>query len=282
MGPKKTRTKIPFNYVTIKTTKSRIDKGLLAIPVSAQHLFPEDSDEVYLVDVNGLEERKSFTPYKSSSRECRIGGMKNFYEEYQIQSGDELVIQVLGNNRFKIFPEKLFEDKVVEYEIEIDKASDDREMEGVITRFSQFVNKKPDDLLKNEYIRLVNQAPLKRKVRTRRNVKKRESVPPSLRRILLSVYGGRCQVSGFTFLMENGKPYFEIHHLKPEYGNHVKNLLVVSPNVHAQFEYAKVRNFFDKEGWLRKVKFNNETHQVFQMIDTLAYYPYYTKEVHSI
>ena len=277
---KKTTAKIPFNYVTIKTTKSRINKGLLAVPVSLLHLFPKKGNEVYFVDENDLDHKNSFTPYRSSSRECRIGGMGDFYERYNIQSGDELVIQVLGDNRYKILPEKLFEHKITEFEVKIDKASNDRESEIAITEFAKFVNKKPDDLLKNEFIRLANQKSIKRKVRVRNNVKIRESVPPSLRNILLSIYNGCCQVSGFTFLMRTDKPYFEIHHIRPLQGNHIKNLLVVSPNVHAQFTYAKHQHFFDTQGWLRKVKFNNEIHQVFQIIDKLP--SVYIKEVHSV
>lgn len=262
------------------TTRSRINKGLLAIPVSLLHLFPKKGDEVYLVDDNGLEQKNSFTPYKSSSRECRIGGMRDFYVRYNVQSGDELVIQALGDNRFKILPEKLFEHKITEFEVKIDKASNDRDSEIAITEFAKFVNKKPDDLLRNEFIRLANQKSVERKVSAKQNVTIRESVPPSLRNILMSIYNGRCQVSGFTFLKRNGTPYFEIHHILPLQGNHVKNLLVVCPNVHAQFTYAKLQNFFDTQGWLRKVRFNNDTHQVHQIIDQLP--PVYMKEVHSI
>ena len=78
---KKINSKIPFNYITIKTTKSRIDKGLLAIPVSLIYLFPKSSTKIYLLNDEGKEETKNFTPYNSTSRECRIGGLKNFYQK---------------------------------------------------------------------------------------------------------------------------------------------------------------------------------------------------------
>lgn len=276
----KIRANIPFNYITIKTTRSRIDKGLLAIPVSIIQIFPRDTDEVYLVDEFGQEEKNSFTPYTSSSRECRIGGMRDFYEKYNIQSGDELVIQVLGDNRFRILPEKLFEHKITEFESKIDKATNDREMDATITKLSKFINKEPDDILKGEFTRLANQKIIERKSSVKQNVNTRESVPLSLRHILLTLYHGRCQISGFYFLMKTGEPYFEIHHINPSQGSHIKNLLVVSPNVHAQFTYAKLQKFFDAQGWLRKVKFNDETHRVFQIIDRLP--PAYQKEVHYI
>ena len=95
---------------------------------------------------------------------------------------------------------------------------------------------------------------------------------------MLEVYQGRCQISNFTFLTKAGVPFFEIHHINRKEGHHLKNLLVVSPNVHAEFTYANVGHFFDKEGWLRKVKFNEEEFFVRQAIDfvTKEYY----KEIH--
>ncbi len=50
----------------------------------------------------------------------------------------------------------------------------------------------------------------------------------------------------------------------------LKNLLVVSPNVHAQFTHAPVRETFDEEGWLREVSFNSENYKVTQAIDNLS------------
>ena len=79
--------------------------------------------------------------------------------------------------------------------------------------------------------------------------------------------------------MKNGNPYFEIHHIDPLKGNHFKNLLVVSPNVHAQFTFADLEQHFDNYGWLRKVKFNEVTHNVYQIIDDLPID--FEKEVHS-
>jgi len=78
--------------------------------------------------------------------------------------------------------------------------------------------------------------------------------------------------------MKNNKPYFEIHHINPLKGNHFKNLIVVCPNVHAQFTYAKLEQVFDNDGWLRKVKFNENMYPVYQIIDYLP--NYFEKEVH--
>ena len=78
--------------------------------------------------------------------------------------------------------------------------------------------------------------------------------------------------------MRNGNPYFEIHHIKPEIGSHLKNILVVSSNIHAQFTYAFVEEFFDQDGWLRRVKFNKEIFLVNQIIDKTP--KRFEKEVH--
>ena len=79
--------------------------------------------------------------------------------------------------------------------------------------------------------------------------------------------------------MKTGLPYYEIHHIKSNLGNHLKNLLVVSPNIHAQFTYTIAEEFFDTDGWLRKVKLNNEEFSVFQIIDNTPVQ--FQKEIHS-
>jgi hypothetical protein len=97
-------SKIPFNYKTIKTTQSRIDKGLLAVPVSLIDHFPKNKTKIYVTFGPSLKViPKNFTPYTSSSRECRIGGMRKFYEDFQIKNGDELVIQILDEKKYRIF-----------------------------------------------------------------------------------------------------------------------------------------------------------------------------------
>jgi hypothetical protein len=69
-----------------------------------------------------------------------------------------------------------------------------------------------------------------------------------------------------------------LHHIDPDKGNHLKNLLVVSPNIHAQFTYANFEQYFDNDGWLRKVKFNQDEYTVYQIIDKLP--KEFQKEIH--
>ena len=101
-----------------------------------------------------------------------------------------------------------------------------------------------------------------------------------MRRILADIYKGRCQLTDFSFIMKNEEPYFEIHHIRPNYGHHLKNLIVVCLNIHAQFEYAYVREYFDEEGWLRSVELNSQKYRVKQFIDNVQ--KNFTKKIHYI
>ncbi|MDO9566181.1 MAG: hypothetical protein Q7J15_05535 [Candidatus Desulfaltia sp.] len=275
---KKEYSKIPFDYITVKTTKSRIEKGLLAIPVSLIDMFPINSKKIYLINENGEEETKIFTPYNSSSRECRIGGLKDFYQKNQINDGDELVIQLLDDGKYKLISENVFKKHVLNFEEKFETSDNKIEADRQIEIIKRITNSSKEYILRSEFVRLANKEILERKIDEIQQVKSREKVPISLRIILLNLYHGKCQISGFTFTMKNGKPYFDIHHIDPLKGNHLKNLLVVSPNVHAQFTFANSEHYFDDEGWLRKVKFNEDTFSVFQINDDLP--KFFEKEIH--
>jgi hypothetical protein len=260
-------SKLPFNYKTIKITQSRINKGLLAIPVSLIDYFPKKKTKVYVSLGNSKPVPKNFTPYTSSSRECRIGGMRDFYQKFGLKNSDEIVLQILDANKYHILTEQQFENLVRQTEEKFDRAESESEAELSLKRISKITNTRLEDTLLGEYYRLsqVEITQRKQKITGTRRIK--EGVSPSVRKLLEEVYQGKCQISGFWFLMKNGNPYFEIHHIRPNLGEHLKNLLVVSPNVHAQFTYALVKEFFDGDGWLRRVKFNNNEFLVNHIID---------------
>lgn len=109
----KIKSKIPYNYKTIRITQSRLNKGLLAVPVSLIDYFPKQKGKIYVTTgINDRINAKIFTPYTSSSRECRIGGMRDFYEKFNLKDGDEIVVQILDTNKYRILTEKQFEDIV--------------------------------------------------------------------------------------------------------------------------------------------------------------------------
>ena len=271
-------SKLSFNYKTIKVTQSRINKGLLAIPVSLIGCFPKKKNRIYVAFGKDKEAiLKNFTPYSSSSRESRIGGMKSFYNNFNVQDGDELVIQVLDKNRYRIVTEKQFEKKITKIEEELDKSKDEIEAGSNLQQISAITNYGFEEALLSEFYRL-SKKDINKRISKQKVSKAKTSVSASIRTILSTIYNGKCQISGFGFLMKTGKPYFEIHHIKPDLGDHLKNLLVVSPNVHAQFTYANLKEFFDEQGWLRHVKFNNDEFIVKQIVDNIPIK--YKKEIH--
>ena len=275
----KIKSKIPFNYKTIKVTQSRLNKGLLAVPVSLIDYFPKQKGEIYIVAGTGDKvNAKTFTPYTSSSRECRIGGMRDFYEKFQIKDGDEIVVQMLDDSKYRILPEKQFENSVKRLENEFDKSRSEGEAELKLQEVSKITGSELRNTVFNEYYRLINTQIEKRKYKEARLTRKKETAPASIKKILTEIYKGKCQITGFTFTMRNGKPYFEIHHIKPDLGNYIKNLLVVSANIHAQFTYAYLEEFFDQDGWLRRVKFNGEEFSVNHIIDKIP--KIFEKEIH--
>ncbi len=272
-------SRIAFSYKTVRVTKSRIDKGLLAIPVSLTDYFPKEKGTVQVfLGTGDRMSRKVYTPYRSTSGECRIGGMREFFSGNNIQDGDEIVVQFLGDNKYRIVAEDKFRQSLLAAEASLDESSNEDEASRKIAVIAQITNLGVKDVVLSEYYRLSGAKPgvRGRKVASLRT--SRESVAPSIRRLLAEVYGGRCQVTGFGFLTKQGDPYFETHHVKPDVGDHLKNVLVVCPNVHAQFTYATVEEVFDEGGWLRRVKFGDVEHQVLHAIDRV---PQFTKEVHS-
>src|SRR3972149_6244900 len=196
------KSKIPFNYKTIKTTQSRIDKGLLAIPVSLIDYFPKNKTKVYIAFGPSLKRSpKNFTPFTSSSRECRIGGMKKFYENFQIKDGDELVVQILDNDTYRIFTERQFEESVKTVEEALDKAKDENEAGYRLKKISEVTNSDFRETVFNEYFRLSKSEFEKRKHNKPWIGMRKEGIPATIRKILKEIYGGKCQITQFSFLM---------------------------------------------------------------------------------
>jgi len=272
-------SKIPLNYNTVRVTQSRINKGLLAIPVSLLDYFPNKKTKLQVETRIGKRATvKNFTPYSSSSRECRIGGMRNFYEEFQIKDGDEVVIQILDDIKYRILPEEEFIKTIRDLEDNFDKSRSENEAVNHLSKVSKITGAKLNEIVLNEYHRL-SAIPIEKRLYNRtRLTKRKENIPVSIRKLLEEIYHGKCQLTGFTFIMMNGKPYSEIHHITPDLGHHMKNLLVVSPNIHAQFTHATVKKHFDIDGWLRRVKFDKKDFVVHHIVDELP--KKFKKEIH--
>jgi predicted restriction endonuclease len=205
--------------------------------------------------------------------------MRDFYRRFGICDGDEIVVQKLDEGKYRFLPERYFHQAVTELEKSFDSSPNEASVDASLLQLSHLTNTNRNDTLLSEYCRLARTEVRTRKVKITHPRGVRESAPPSIRKLLAEIHGGKCQVTEFGFTMRSGRPYFEIHHIRPEFGNHLKNVLVVCPNAHAQFTYAFVEHFFDDEGWLRKVKFNGQPFPVRQAIDAIP--ASHHKELHA-
>jgi len=265
----KGESRINYSYSTVKITRSRIEKGLIAIPMSLAKWFPKYNTniKVYLDDSDVLHQ-KNYSSYKSATRECRIGGMAEWFKRNKIKSGDEIAIQLIDKESFtyRLIPERIFVKKTEELQKNLDTAGDEIEALDEITRLSNWTALDKQRVMLKEYHRIVTTMPLKeRGYIKQRSRQARESVPSNIRVMLGDIYRGHCQVCDFWFLKKDGKPYFETHHIDPLKANHPKNLVLVCANCHRQFEYANVIHKFNKQDWLIRVSFNRRRYAVNQV-----------------
>lgn len=272
----RTRSQINYSYATIKMTQSRIDKGLIAIPVRLKDLFPDHNDtiQIYLND-SPVSETKQYSSYLSSTRECRIGGVKQWFQQNNLKSGDEIVIQVIDRENFvyRLIPERTFILETEELQRKFDHSETEQDASEKIEALTHWTHSKINEAVFNEYYRLINILPSKdRKSIEKSSSRARESVPASLRTLLRYIFNGHCQVCDFWFFKRNGEPYFEIHHLDPLKGHRLKNLLVVCGNCHNQFEHADVKHIFNDDEWLVRVSFNERTYPVKQAVLNKDFY----------
>jgi len=266
----RSKSRINYSYATIKITQSRLDKALIAIPVALAEWFPDHNEtiQVYLNN-SPLSQTKRYSSYSSSTRECRIGGMREWFQQNDIKSGGEIVIQLIDKENFtyRLIPERNFILKTEELQYNFDNSETEQEASEKITTLAQWTDLDKNTVTLNEYYRLTNILPIKdRQYINKHPSRAGESVPSNLRTLLEHLYRGKCQVCNFGFLKRDKRPYFEIHHLDPLKGHYPQNLLVVCANCHNQFEYADVQHEFNNEGWLTKVSFNGEIYSVNQIL----------------
>jgi hypothetical protein len=269
----KLQSDITYNYATITITQSRIDKGLLAIPVGLAESFPEENKdiEVYLSD-STVPRPKRYSSYNSSTRECRIGGLKEWFVQNNIERGEEVVVQFLDKEHFiyRLIPEKEFVLTTKNLQKDFDSAGSEIEASSKVKTLSKWTLSDESEVVINEYQRLATDSLLGERQYVKKNsTRSRENLPANLRTLLSKIYLGHCQICDFWFLQRDNQPYFEVHHLNPQMGHHPKNILVVCGNCHNQFEYTNVHNEFDDERWLVQVFFNEKMYLVKQVLLSL-------------
>jgi len=259
---------INYNYATVRITQSRLDKGLIAIPMSLARWFPDQNTRIQIFFDDAITpEIKQYSSYKSRTRECRIGGMAEWFRNNKIKDGDEIVIQLIDKERFiyRVIPESRFILKTYEIQNILDKSESETSAENEIENLKKWTGIVHGKVVLNEFIRLVNTIPISERRYVKRFSKQaKESTPYNLRVLLSEIYRGHCQVCDFWFIKKDKKPYFEVHHINPLLSNNPKNLLVVCANCHNQFEYADIENEYNQDNWLLKVRFNDRVYPVTQ------------------
>ena len=80
----RSKSQINYSYATIRLTQSRIDKGLIAVPAALAKWFPDHNAdiEIYLND-SPISHSKRYSSYSSSTKECRIGGVRRWFEKWR-------------------------------------------------------------------------------------------------------------------------------------------------------------------------------------------------------
>jgi hypothetical protein len=279
----KVKSPINYNYATIKITQSRINKGLIAIPISLIKWFPEHNARIQIyLDDSITPESKNYSSYKSKTRECRIGGMAEWFSRNNIKDGDEIVIQLMDKKHFiyRLIPESKYILKTHKLQESLDSSEDEASAKEEILRLSKWAGIDRSKVVLNEYVRLVYSSQIKERRYVKRRLNQaRESAPYNLRVLLGDIYKGHCQVCEFWFLKRDNGPYFEIHHINPLLSNNPRNLIVVCANCHRQFEYAAVKNEFNQDNWLIKVSFNSKIYSVNQILLTAKYEEFF-KQLH--
>lgn len=273
------RSEINYDYKTIMVTKSRLEKGLLAIPKTFSKYFPRLNRKIniYLDDFQ-KPHVKNFSSFYSSTNENRIGGLRTWFDENQIKEGDELVLQILDKEKFiyRLVKEEEFIGRTRKIQADFDSSKDEGIASEKIKQLSSLTQIRKDEIVFNEFLRLANYSndELRKRTKTRSESNK-EKTPSNIRTLLGNIYKGYCQVCSFTFFKIDNSPYFELHHIEPNSGHHLKNLVLVCANCHRQFEYAKVIKKFDGQGWLSEVVFNQNEHTVKQVIKEIAQKEFY-------
>jgi len=263
-------SEINHSYASIRVTRSRLQKGLIALPQSLLHLFPKTNAMVQvLLDDSDSPQPKKYSHVAGTTKESRIGGMARWFEERGVRDGEELVIQLIDRERllYRVSTHREFVATVKRHQRGLERATTVATARSHLDSLRRWINPVGMAVPLGEYHRLAERSFAEyRGMAHRVGRGERESTPPHLKALLGDIYGGRCQVCEFTFLKRDGSPYFEIHHLFPTKGHHPKNLVTSCANCHRQFEYATTGLHLDKQAWLVAVTFNSVRHVVYQAL----------------
>lgn len=248
---------------TIRASASRLEKGLLAIPQKFKGLFPDMRGpiSVFFDDDEDLHEI-TFQPYDPVVKESRVLGLARWFSTRGVRGGDliSVTIEDQGRRLYRIALDRYVQERrELKARQGLEAAETESEADRQLTLLSQLTRRRPRAVAREELLRIASESdPAPRPTVLPRVAERHEVVPSAIRVLLRELHGGRCQLCSFTFEKRGGGPYFEVHHLDPSVGHHPRNLLVVCPNCHAQFEYAVVTDFRWACGWLVGVAINGK------------------------
>ena len=186
---------LTYDYATIKITQSRINKGLIAIPASLAKWFPQKNGEVQIYfDESSTPQTKHYTAYSSTQREYRIEGLTKWLRDNKIKTGDEIVIQLLDQEKFiyRITPEKRFINTTQKLEKHFDSSKSEIDASENIAVLTKWINQNKEKVSFNEYFRL-SQTPFSgERVYIKRNEERiREQTPANIKILLGNIYHGQ-------------------------------------------------------------------------------------------
>lgn len=261
---------IPQDYITVSTTTGRIAKGILSIPVALIDIFPKKSQKIFIMfdDSKKLYE-KTYSSYQSSTKECRINGIGHWFRKHNALGDEKVVITIVdkANYVYRLSFEDKYLLKASKLEEKFFSSKSDTAAENLIDKISSWTGNETKTLAINQLKNLADMSDDQiRKKFERHGLIVREKTPSSVKTLLFKIYNGHCQLCDFTFMKKDEYNYYEIHHIKPILSHSPKNLLVVCPNCHRQFEYSNVVHKFNQENWLVRVTFNLNSYNVKQAL----------------
>jgi hypothetical protein len=251
----------PDTTFQLELTASRLEKGLLAIPRRYYSLFPPEGRDIFvLFDRAKKPLAKAFSPYDSKTKECRIFGLARWFLTRQLVPGDLINISLVKSDDYLY---RIVSDRHMQLRLrdetrrKLYSAATETEAKAHLDDLAKVNKDGFAQTARAELLRLAE----KSQVAPRARVKKsrsdpRAAVPAAIRLLLTELHHGKCQLCSFAFVKRDGNPYFEIHHVDANVGDHPMNLLVVCGNCHAQLEHAHVSKLEITDGWLVAVTIN--------------------------
>lgn len=248
---------------SIRATKSRVVKGLLAIPKKHASLFPTTKSKIKIVfDDEEKTELKSYLPDDKKVKERRIFGLGRWFAKRDIKPGDRLTITVVDKQEgiYRLALDRYVRVRQQEKAWEALKcAPNDEAAVECLQSLAKITKRGFHRAAKEALLEIARESSDQRRSQLKvLGANKKETVAPAVRVLLRELHKGKCQICSFTFKKRSGDPYFEVHHVKPDVGDHPANLLVLCSNCHAQFEYAEVDQLERVGGWLIAVRINGK------------------------